>query len=99
MFELQELQYCYSVVLSVVDEMGVRTIMDELLSATNNPSSAVRCAAITILFAYCDQTKCDYSEYVPQLLRGIIHIFVDSDPRVLIAGWDCLNAVTKVKAD
>ena len=34
---LQELQYCQTVVLSVVDDLGVRVVMDELLSA---PSQA-----------------------------------------------------------
>ena len=34
-FASQELQYCQTVVLSVVDDLGVRVVMDELLSATS----------------------------------------------------------------
>ncbi len=92
----QELEYCQSVVLSVSDDVGVRTVMDELLMATQNDTASLRCAAVIILHSYCQQTRGDYSEYVPQLFRGLLMLFTDTDPRVLHASWDCLNAVTKV---
>lgn len=82
--------------LSVVDETGVRTIIDDLLAATSSSNATQRWAATTILYTYCEQTRADYSDYVPQLLRGIIHLSIDSDKRVLEAAWDCLNAITKV---
>lgn len=93
---LQELEYCQSVVLSVVDEVGVRVVMDELLATTSKDNPGLRCAAVTILHSYCELTKADYTEYVPQLFRGLLHLFTDTDERVLNAAWDCLNAVIKV---
>lgn len=95
---LQELSYCQTVVLSVTDDVGVRTIMDDLLSSCHNPEPSIRCAAVTILKAFCEQTKVDYTDYVPQLFRGLIHLLTDSDEKVLHASWDCLNAITKVSA-
>jgi hypothetical protein len=93
---LQELEHCRSVVLSVVDDAGVRTIIDDLLSATSSGSASQRWAATMILFTYCEQTRADYSDYIPQLLRGVIHMSIDTDTRVLEAAWDCLNAIIKV---
>ena len=90
------MEYCQSVVLSVSDDIGVRTVMDELLAATNGEDVSMRLSAVTILHAYCQNTKADYSDYVPQLFRGILHLFTDEDERVLQASWECLNAVTKV---
>ena len=94
--EQQEVQHCQSVVLSVVDDAGVRTVIEELLSATSNNEASYRCAAVLTLQAYCEQTKADYSDHVPSLFRGLIHLFISNDERVLHASWDCLNAVTKV---
>ena len=92
----QELGYCQTVVLSVTDDIGVRTVMDDLLASCNHQQAVLRCAAVTILKAFCEQTRVDYSDYVPQLFRGLIHLFTDTDTKVLHASWDCLNAVTKV---
>ena len=92
----QEMQYCRSVILSVVDEIGIRTTMDELLSATTSSNPKLRYAAVTILHVFCDQSKADYSEYIPQLIRALIHMSVDDNVLVLSVSWDCLNSVTKV---
>jgi hypothetical protein len=95
--EQEEVQHCQSVVLSVMDDTGMRIITEELLQATNNQKASYRCAAVLALQAYCEQSKTDYSEHVPALFRGLIHLFTDTDERVLHASWDCLNAVTKVR--
>lgn len=71
--------------------------MDELMTATQSKEASVRLSAVTILHAYCQHTKTDYSEYVPALLRGLLLLFTDDDPRVLEASWECLHAVTKVR--
>ena len=56
-----------------------------------------RWAAVTILHSYCAQTKCDYSEYLPRLqFNGVVKLFTDQEDRMLHAGWDCLQAITKV---
>ena len=84
-------------VLSVTDEVGVRTVIDDLLSSMmSNSVSAQRWAAVVILHSFCERTRADYSDYIPQLLRAVIHMTVDADDRVLVAAWDCLDSITKV---
>ena len=62
---VQELAYCQEVILAVHDDHGVRTIVTELLQACNN--DATRAAAITLLRAYCEQTKSDLTQSVFEL--------------------------------
>nr|CAD7392316.1 unnamed protein product [Timema cristinae] len=93
--EAQELEYCQAVVLSVSDEVGVRTVMDNLMDSTKSDNVDVRRSSITLLCAFCRHTHADYSQYVPQLLRGLIHLFTDSNKEVLQMAWEALNAVTK----
>ncbi|XP_064653044.1 stalled ribosome sensor GCN1-like [Lineus longissimus] len=93
--ESEEKGYCESVILSVQDPIGVRTIMDELLGATHNSNELMATSSVIILHSFCSQTKVDYSEYIPQLLNGMILLFTHQDQRLLLAGWECLNAVTK----
>lgn len=97
MLLLQELEYCQAVVLSVTEDAGVRAIMDQLMEVARSDDVGLRRAACTLLCAFCSHTKADYSQYVPQLLRGLIHLLIDSDPQVLQISWEALNAVTKVK--
>lgn len=93
--ENQELEYCQAVILSVSDEVGVRTIMDTLMDSTKSDQTEVRRAAATLLCAFCTHSPGDYSQYVPQLLRGLLRLLADTDKEVLVKSWDALNAVTK----
>lgn len=96
--EEQELEYCKKVVLSVTDEIGVRTIMEDLLSNINNavPDNAKQSwAVVTMLQTFCSSTSADFSEYIPQLFRGLIQLFVQTDEQLLLAAWSCLDAITK----
>lgn len=93
--EEEELGYCESVVLSVTDDLGTNTILNELLSSANSSSSVTCCAAVNILKAFCSKTKADYSSYYPQLLRALIALFARTDHKVLLAAWKCLDAITK----
>lgn len=77
--QAQELEYCQAVVLSVTDEAGIRTIVDQLMENTRSEKVELRRSAATLLCAFCGNTRADYSQYVPQLLRGLIHLFTDSD--------------------
>lgn len=95
--EMQELEYCQAVILSVTDETGVRTVMDQLMDATRNKETPIRRSAATLLCAFCRDTRADYSQYVPQLLRGLIHLFTDEDRDVLQMSWEALTAVIKVR--
>ncbi|KAI4488580.1 hypothetical protein M0802_011470 [Mischocyttarus mexicanus] len=81
--EVQELEYCQAVILSVTDEVGVRTVMDQLMEATRSSDALRRRSAATLLCAFCRDTRADYSQYVPQLLRGLIHLFTDEDKDTL----------------
>ena len=83
--------------LSVTDDTGVHTIIEDLLSAMMSSSSSTqRWAAVVMLQSFCERSRADYTDYIPQLLRGVIHLTVDTDERVLLATWDCLDAITKV---
>lgn len=93
--EAQELEYCQVVVLSITDETGVRTVMDQLMEATKLEDTSRRRGAATLLCAFCRDTRADYHQYVPQLLRGLIHLFTDDDKEVLQKSWEALSAVTK----
>ncbi|XP_057670075.1 eIF-2-alpha kinase activator GCN1 [Diorhabda carinulata] len=93
--EAQQLEYCQAVVLSVVDEVGIRTVIDTLLENTRNENADQRRAAATLLCGFCANSKAQYISYVPQLLRGLIHLGIDSDKEVLQMSWEALNAVTK----
>ena len=55
---VQELNYCRDVVLSVSDEMAMRTVIDELLRSTAHNDLVVKRPAVCILqvrerFAFC----------------------------------------------
>ncbi|GAB0090658.1 Translational activator Gcn1 [Sergentomyia squamirostris] len=93
--ESQELEYCQAVILSVSDEVGVRTIMDTLMLSTKSNQTDVRRAAATLLCAFCTHSPGDYSQYVPQLLRGLLQLMADTDKDVLQRSWEALNAVTR----
>ncbi|XP_006818140.1 LOW QUALITY PROTEIN: stalled ribosome sensor GCN1-like [Saccoglossus kowalevskii] len=93
--ESENLIHCQTLVLSVTDELGVRTIVDELLVATKHDSVGTRKAAVTILNAYCTQSKADLTLFVPSLFTGLIRLFNDEDQQVLEFSWSALNAVVK----
>lgn len=93
--EQQEMEYCQAVVLSVSDEVGVRTVMDTLMDSTKSDCVEVRRAAAALLCAFCTHSPGDYSQYVPQLLRGLLRLLADKDKDVVQRSWDALNAVTK----
>lgn len=93
--ETQEKEYCQAVVLSVSDELGVHTIMDILMESTKSEQTNTRRSAAILLCAFCTHTPGDYSQYVPQLLRGLLRLLADSDKDVLIRSWEALSAVTK----
>ncbi|XP_037092852.1 eIF-2-alpha kinase activator GCN1-like [Pollicipes pollicipes] len=87
--------YCESVILSVLEPGGVRTVVDELLEATRAGSLPRRRAAVALLASFCGQTRADYEQHVPQLLRGLTHLFIDEDERLLQSAWEGLSAVIK----
>ncbi|XP_037948421.1 eIF-2-alpha kinase activator GCN1 [Teleopsis dalmanni] len=93
--ENQELEYCQIVILSVSDEVGIRTIMDTLMASAKSESIPTRKSASSLLSAFCIHSPGDYSHYVPQLLRSLLRLMADSDRDILQRSWDALNAVVK----
>ena len=93
----QELQYCQTVVLSVKDEAGLQTIIDELLPALRDKNPGMRRASATMIHVFCSRTKCDFSQYISLLLRALIAAYKDEEKMVLEAACEALGAVTKVR--
>ncbi len=94
--EEQELEYCKTVVLSVEEDLGVRTVMDDLLSTVTHDLDPATCTAATlILHGFCANTTADVSDYLEKLFRALIGVFARSEERLLMAAWNCLDAITK----
>ncbi|XP_055908453.1 eIF-2-alpha kinase activator GCN1 [Eupeodes corollae] len=93
--EMQELEYCQAVILSVSDEAGIRTIMDTLMTSAKSESLPTRKSAASLLSAFCTHSPGDYSQYVPQLLRCLLRLLAEQDRDILQRSWDALNAVIK----
>lgn len=86
---------------------GISCIMEELLSASNfkrddqnrpktdETSLIKQRAAITLLASFCKDTKCDFSQYVAQLIRTLILLFTSNDNVILTQAWNALSSVTK----
>ncbi|XP_043189397.1 eIF-2-alpha kinase activator GCN1-like isoform X4 [Amphibalanus amphitrite] len=87
--------YCQSVILSVTEPAGVRVVIDELLEATRAGSTPRRRAAAALLASFCGQTRAEYEQHVSQLLRGLTHLFIDEDDKLLQSAWEGLSAVIK----
>ncbi|XP_052855233.1 eIF-2-alpha kinase activator GCN1-like [Drosophila gunungcola] len=93
--ELQEIDYCQTVILSVTDETGIRTVMDTLLISANSSNLCTRKFSASLLSAFCIHSPGNYSQYIPQLLRSLLKLLVDNDKDILQKSWEALNAVIK----
>lgn len=93
--EAQELEYCQTVVLSVSDDAGIRTIMDTLMASAKSDNISTRKSSASLLSAFCIHTPGNYSQYVPQLLRCLLRLLADNDRDILQRSWEALNAVVK----
>ncbi|XP_065830516.1 stalled ribosome sensor GCN1-like [Oscarella lobularis] len=82
-------------VLSVGSEAGMCCVIDELMSASKNPSPEMRRASLILLRTFCAERRVDYSQYLPKLIIGLIGHFNDPNPGVVDAAWHALNAVTE----
>ncbi|KAL1482616.1 hypothetical protein MTO96_033684, partial [Rhipicephalus appendiculatus] len=89
----EELEHCQAVVLSVVDEAGVQTVVEQLLAGARQPGQ--RRAAVALLCAFCAHTRASLTPHVPQLLRELLRLFTDTDRHVLQLAGEALAAVTK----
>ncbi|KAM8703677.1 hypothetical protein ACLKA7_008322 [Drosophila subpalustris] len=93
--ENQELEYCQTVILSVTDEVGIRTIMDTLMVSAKSDNVNTRKSSASLLCAFCIHSPGDYSQYIPQLLRCLLRLMADHDKSIIQKAWEALNAVIK----
>lgn len=96
--EQTEQDYAQIVILSISDEdsdLGVSIIMEELLGGCKSTDLALKRSAATLMHAFCSETKVDYSQYVPQLIRALILLFTEDDSVILNQAWLALAAVVK----
>ncbi|XP_030245992.1 eIF-2-alpha kinase activator GCN1, partial [Drosophila navojoa] len=93
--EIQELEYCQTVILSVADEVGVRTIMDTLMMSAKSENVCTRKSSASLLAAFCIHSPGDYSQYIPQLLRCLLRLMADEDKVIIQNAWEALSAVIK----
>ncbi|XP_005190412.2 stalled ribosome sensor GCN1 [Musca domestica] len=93
--EMQELEYCQAVVLSVTDDVGVRIIMDTLMASAKSEVSTTRKSSVSLLSAFCIHSPGNYAQYVPQLLRCLLRLLAEKDRDILQHSWEALNAVVK----
>ncbi|XP_053625141.1 stalled ribosome sensor GCN1 isoform X2 [Plodia interpunctella] len=90
--EAKELDHCRDALLPVTDPPAVRVIIDTLLEAIRSSGSA---EAAALLCAFVTHTRADLAPHVPQLLRGLLLLFADTDRDVLQMAWEALTALTK----
>lgn len=81
--------------MAVVDETGVRMIVDYLLEASKSESKVVKRASVMLLLAHSNHTKANLSIHISQLLRGLILLIIDSDPQLLALVWETINSIVK----
>lgn len=93
--ESQELDYCQAVILSVSDEVGVRIVVDTLLDAAKSTDLQTKKAASQLLCAFCTHSPGDYSQYVPQMLRGLLRLLADEDRDVSESNFKALSDFNK----
>lgn len=93
--EIKETEYCQMIILAVSEDAGIRIIIDTLLEASKSNKIEIKKAAASLLSAFCLSSPGDYSNYIPQLLHGLLLLLAEQDKEILVRGWDALNAVTK----
>jgi HEAT repeat protein len=100
-------QECESLLLSIHDPDGVRTIVNELLhylthnqgtlgpNKTDNANTIVndKLAVLDMLNWFCAKTKADYTNHVDDLIRTLLNLFADPNDSIVLKAWDCLNSV------
>lgn len=94
--EAQELENCNGIILTVTDDMAVRTLVDDLLENSKSENFKLKRAAVTLLSVFCVHSKADLSAYVAQLLRGLIMLMTETDDAILHLVADAVSAIVKV---
>lgn len=91
------MEYCERIILTVVDEQGVRVLIDDLLEHLKTEKEGQRRATVTLLSLFCIHTKADIVPYISQLIRCLFQLMTDSDEAILNLVADALAAIIKVR--
>ncbi|XP_017487346.1 PREDICTED: eIF-2-alpha kinase activator GCN1-like [Rhagoletis zephyria] len=92
----QQLEYCRSVVASISDENGSRSVVICLLESISSDDLNIRRAATTLIVTYCVHSKpANISSYRSQLWRGLVFMLSSEDEFILNQSIEALHALTK----
>ncbi|XP_045785525.1 eIF-2-alpha kinase activator GCN1 isoform X2 [Maniola jurtina] len=104
--EARELEYCRDALLPVLDDAGVRCIIDTLMECVRTGAAASangdvaaadkRRAAAALLCAFVTHTRADLIPHVQALLRGLLLLFAEKEQDVLLMAWEALSALTRM---
>lgn len=90
---------CESLLLSIEEPDGVRTIVNELLGIANNAANTEkinsRIAALDMLTWFASKTEADYSDYLDELTKSLLGLLSDKNEQLLTKAWLCLNAIVE----
>jgi HEAT repeat protein len=89
------IQECESLLLSINDHDGVRTIVNELLNHIQSSTGdyKLKLAALDMLTWFCSKTQTDFSSHFDDLTKGLLNQFVETDEQLVTKAWNCLNCI------
>ncbi|GAB7360485.1 hypothetical protein MBLNU230_g8436t1 [Neophaeotheca triangularis] len=91
-----DLERSFDAILQSVDEYdGLNTMMSVMLAMIKHDDHRKRARADLHLAKFFAEADVDYSRYYPDLIRGLLLAFDDSDPEVVKAAWTALSALTQ----
>jgi len=94
--EKQNSTYCKKILLSITDEQGSRTIIEYLFNTAKSDNKAKSLSSVMMLNMYCCNTNADLTIYTSILIRGLIHLLISEDERIITNSWEAFTAITKM---
>lgn len=94
--EKQNATYCKKILLSISDEQGSRTIIEYLFNTAKSEKKPIQTSSVLMLNMYCCNTSADLTIYTSILIRGLIHLFIIDDERIICNAWEAFGAITKM---
>ncbi|CAG8564220.1 8388_t:CDS:10, partial [Diversispora eburnea] len=89
-----------ALLLSIDNSEGIQTLMMMLFEAIKSEEPTKRASACDIITIFCNETKMDYSRYVPEWINDLILLLGDRQKEVVVSAWNALNSITKsIKKD
>lgn len=94
--EKQNSTYCKKILLSITDEQGSRTIIEYLFNTAKLEDKSKSLSSVIMLNMYCCNTNADLTIYTSILIRGLIHLLISEDERIISNTWEAFTAITKM---